>query len=335
MVRVAGAWDGMELFDSQWRTIMWRRVNMTDESGKRRRSSPTGAIVLIVIGVILLMAHFVPNMDPWPLFARYWPLILIFVGLGGLIDYLWASAHREQQPRSLGVMTALLILTLLFLVALWRHPATRQENHMSRQLDAQGAQSVRTHIEMPAGTLFISSGATDLFDGDFEYSGTSTVPEVTYNVAGGHGDLDVSAKNSNVHFAGPSDDTWDLRLNAAMPTELKVEMGAGTGNLRLNDLNLSGLEVNLGVGTLNLDLDGEWKQSFHGDIQGGVGTATVKLPKDVGVRVHAEGGIGSVNAHGLKRDGGEYVNEALGKSPVTLDLNVHGGVGTINLDEEP
>ncbi len=307
---------------------------MADESGKRRKASPTGAIILIVIGVIFLMAHFIPNMDPWPLFARYWPLILIFVGLGSLIDYLWASAHREQPPRSLGIMAALLILTLLFLVALWRHPRIRQEYHTSRQVDAQGAQSVRTHIEMPAGTLLISSGATDLFDDDFDYSGDSTVPEVTYSVAGGHGDLDVSAKHSNVHFAGPSDDTWDLRLNGTMPTELNIDMGAGTGNLRLNDLNLSGLEVNLGAGTLNLDLNGEWKQSFHGDIEGGVGTATIKLPKDVGVRVHAEGGIGSVNAHGLKRDGGEYVNDALGKSPVTLDLNVQGGVGTINLDEE-
>jgi hypothetical protein len=199
---------------------------MADESGKRRRSSPTGAIVLIVIGVIFLMAHFIPTMDPWPLFARYWPLILIFVGLGTLIDYLWANAHREQPARSLGVMAAVLILTLLFLAALWRHPGNRQEYHMSRQVDAQGAQSVRTHIQMPAGTLAISSGATDLFDGDFEYWGGSTVPEVTYNVAGGHGDLEVSAKNSSVHFAGPSDDTWDLRLNGAMPTELNIDMGA-------------------------------------------------------------------------------------------------------------
>ena len=306
---------------------------MADKNGRRGRRSPAGAIVLIVIGVIFLMAHFVPNMDPWPLFARYWPLILIFVGAGRLIDYMWANSHKDQPARSLGIMAALMILGLLFLVGLWRHPGQGRQDHMSREVDAQGAQSVRAHIEMPAGTLHLSSGAASLFDGDFEYTGASAVPNVNYNVASSHGDLEISAGRSNIHFATPSsDDIWDLRLNSAMPTELTIDMGAGTGNLRLNDLNLTSLEVNLGAGTLNLDLNGEWKQSFHGDIEGGVGTATVELPKDVGVRVHAEGGIGSVNASGLKRDGDDYVNDALGKSPVTLDLTVQGGVGTINLE---
>ena len=305
---------------------------MADDSGKGRRRSPAGAIVLILIGVIFLMAHFVPNMDPWPLFARYWPLILIFVGLGRLIDYTWAHSHQDEASRPLGVMAALILLTLLFLVGLWRHPGRQEMEHMTRQVDAQGAQSVRAHVEMPAGTLHLSSGAASLFDGDFEYTGASAIPNVKYDVTSSHGDLEISAGHSSVHFAGPTDDMWDLRLNSALPTELTIEMGAGTGNLRLNDLNLTGLAVNLGAGTLNLDLNGNWKQSFHGDIEGGVGTATVELPKDVGVRVHASGGIGTVNARGLKRDGDDYVNDALGKSPVTLDLTVNGGVGTINLD---
>jgi hypothetical protein len=306
---------------------------MADASRSKRRGSPAGAIVLIVIGVAFLLAHFVPNMDPWPLFARYWPLILVFVGVGMLIDYLWAQSHPDAPRRSLGITWALMVLALLFLVALWRHPAEREAKHMSREVDAQGAQSVRAHIEMPAGTLRLSSGATGIFDGDFNYTSASAVPRVDYNVANLHGDLDVTAGQSNVHFAGPTDDIWDLRLNGTVPTELSVEMGAGTGNLRLSDLDLTALTVNMGAGRINLDLNGNWKQSFHGDIEGGVGTATVKLPKDVGVRVHAEGGIGTVNAHGLKRDGDDYVNDALGKSPVTLDLNVQGGVGTINLEE--
>ncbi len=241
---------------------------MADDSGKRRRRSPAGAIVLIAIGVIFLMAHFVPNMDPWPLFARYWPLILIFVGVGSLIDYMWANSHPDQPRGSLGVMAALTILGLLFLVGLWRHPGRRELEHMSREVDAQGAQSVRAHVDMPAGTLRVSSGASSLFNGDFEYAGASSVPNVNYNVANTKGDLEISAGGSNVHFVGPSsDDNWDLRLNSALPTGLTIEMGAGTGDLRLNDLNLTSLEVNLGAGTINLDLNGDWKQSFHGDMR--------------------------------------------------------------------
>ena len=47
--------------------------------------------------------------------------------------------------------------------------------------------------------------------------------------------------------------------------------------------------------------------------------------------VHATGGIGSINANGLKREGDEYTNDLYGKSPVSLRLDISGGVGNIEL----
>jgi len=66
-------------------------------------------------------------------------------------------------------------------------------------------------------------------------------------------------------------------------------------------------------------------------IEGGVGSATVRLPNSIGVRVHAEGGIGSINVRGLQHRGDYYVNEAYGTSPITMNVNVEGGVGEIRL----
>ena len=40
----------------------------------------------------------------------------------------------------------------------------------------------------------------------------------------------------------------------------------------------------------------------------------------------------NVNAPGFQRDGNAYVNSAYGKSPVTLTLDIQGGIGTINLE---
>jgi hypothetical protein len=58
----------------------------------------------------------------------------------------------------------------------------------------------------------------------------------------------------------------------------------------------------------------------------------VRLPRDVGVEVHAKGGIGEVRPGELKKEGDAYVNDAYGKSPVTLRVNVEGGIGEINLE---
>jgi predicted membrane protein len=66
-------------------------------------------------------------------------------------------------------------------------------------------------------------------------------------------------------------------------------------------------------------------------INGGVGEATVRLPSDVGVYAEARGGIGEISAKGMHQDGSTYYNDAYRKSPVTIKLDVHGGIGSIKL----
>ena len=94
---------------------------------------------------------------------------------------------------------------------------------------------------------------------------------------------------------------------------------------------MSSLDVNIGAGHLTLDLTGPRKTNLNVVIHGGVGAASIRLPKDVGVRVHASGGIGAVDSHGLTRDGDDYVNAVVGKTPATIDVSIEGGVGAINL----
>jgi hypothetical protein len=112
-------------------------------------------------------------------------------------------------------------------------------------------------------------------------------------------------------------------------------MGAGESDMKLSGLDVTHLDLEMGAGELNLDLTGARKSSLDGNVQGGAGTATIRLPKDVGVRVKASGGIGSINAKGLTRDGDTYTNTVYGKTPASIDLVVEGGVGTINLNTEP
>jgi len=83
-----------------------------------------------------------------------------------------------------------------------------------------------------------------------------------------------------------------------------------------------------------LDLTGPRKQDLSADIQGGIGQARIRLPSNVGVRVQASGGIGSINVNGLTKQGDEYVNAAYGKTAATVDLTVHGGIGEIDLNQE-
>ena len=136
-----------------------------------------------------------------------------------------------------------------------------------------------------------------------------------------------------MHF-GNSQNEWNVRFSREIPLELRIDMGAGQGNLHFRDIPVTRLDLNLGAGQVDVDLTGDRKADLVADIEGGVGQANIRLPKNIGVIAHASGGIGNIEAHGLKNVGDEYTNTAYGKSPVTIHLKVEGGIGEIVLTEE-
>jgi hypothetical protein len=92
----------------------------------------------------------------------------------------------------------------------------------------------------------------------------------------------------------------------------------------------------MGVGEVALDLRGPHASGFPVKIDGGVGSAKLLLPSEVGVQVKVDGGLGSVNPRGLeKRSKGVYVNDAYGRSPVTIEVDIDAGIGSLDLICEP
>jgi hypothetical protein len=213
----------------------------------------------------------------------------------------------------------------------------QQVGEMQRQsesVDLENAQSVVAELRMGAGELNLTGGADALMEADFSYNVSEWEPRVSYDLSGETGELTVEQGSSDegVRLGGEARNEWEVRLNDVVPTELHVEMGAGESDLDLDSLTLTGLDLQMGAGKTTVDLTGDYGQDLDASIQGGVGEATVLLPSEVGVRARAEGGLGKINAEGLQREGDSYVNGAYGDSDVTLDVDVQGGVGAINLE---
>ena len=323
-----------------------------------RRRSVVGPIVLIGLGVLFLLGTLRPDFDPWWVFWRYWPLLLIFIGLGKIWDHFWDRNADGTQSHALSGTGLAMIVLLIVVIALgwsgggrashgwgngwWGHDWSGNGDwrggpdlHDAQSVDLQGAKRVSADVTIPAGEITVSGGASKLLDANFDYDDREGKPIVDYTVAGDHGSLSITQDDGDhVNWGGERRDNWALRFGGGVPIDLKLNMGAGQTNLQLNDVDLSRLEVHVGAGELHLDLTGPRTSDLDATIQGGVGSATIRLPKDVGVRVDAHGGIGAVNAQGLERDGDAYVNAAYGKTPATINLSVAGGVGEVNLYSE-
>jgi hypothetical protein len=83
-----------------------------------------------------------------------------------------------------------------------------------------------------------------------------------------------------------------------------------------------------------MDLRGDPKRDYNVEIHGGVGNATLHLPAKVGLIADAAGGIGHIEALGLEKHNGRWVNAAQTDAKVTIHLNIRGGVGNIEMIAE-
>ena len=230
----------------------------------------------------------------------------------------------KRHPRTGLFLAAALVISF---VACDEEREVRTE---TQTVPAGEARSARISLRMGAGEIRLEGGAANLMEAEFRYNRESLRPRVDYRVFGGLGELEIRPGRRTAFF-GNIRNEWDLRLGGGIPVELNLKLGAGESTLDCGRLDLERLTVDMGVGEMHLDLRGPRSKSFDVSIEGGIGSASVRLPGEVGVRVRVDGGLGSVSARGLvKRDGG-YVNDAYGKSAVTIDIRIKAGIGSVDL----
>ncbi len=314
---------------------------------RQQKTSLVIPILLITLGAMFLLRNWNPGFEPFHILKTYWPLILILVGLGKIWD---SSRKRAAGGNSSGIAlgsTLGVVAVVFVLVILLGHfqkvrhhddpddTFAHHSSHIIETRDLQGAKSISAALHLGAGQLNVKGGSSHLLSADFRSDKKGNAPTVDYHVSGDKGFLDISQDKSDFDF-GPSTDTiWDLAFSNDLPIAFRADMGAGQGNLRLRGMNVTSVELHMGAGQVELDLTGPRDNDVNVSIKGGVGQVTVRLPKDVGVKAYAAGGIGSIRSEGLHEEGKEYTNDALGKSPHTIKLDIQGGIGEIELIQEP
>ena len=339
------------------------------QDDQQRRTSLVVPILLITLGALFLFRSWHPGFEIGHVLRTYWPLILIAVGVGKIWD---ASRNRASGAQAttaqgvtgpgtspvpgrqgstgvalgstLGVVAAVLILVALLGAYQKSHRRFSSDgensdrgdfsSHTEEVIELQGAKAVHVELNLGAGRLDIEGGSSHLLNSRFLFNRKWDSPRVSYHVNGDKGELDISQDKSRGINFGASDNNWDLTFNNDVPIEFGIDMGAGQGQLRLRDMDIRDLELHMGAGQVQVELPSPRDADINVTVKGGVGQATIHLPSGVGVRAHAAGGIGSVNAPGFRKDGSEYTNDLLGKTPHKIILDVEGGIGEIELIQE-
>lgn len=213
----------------------------------------------------------------------------------------------------------------------------KKEMFSTIKVEKDSAESLDVHLKVDYGEVNISSGAAEWVDGAIHYNYTALEPKVKYRLTRNKGKLaiDQPKLRKSTLKKGELENVWDLKLTNELPMDVKIETGASDTKLNLQGMMLRNVDVESGVGKTTIDLSGEWEESFTVNLEMGVGQTTVILPKEVGVKVKAEKGIGSLNFVGfISEADGIYVNEAHQNTDTVITVNAEMGIGEANFEVE-
>ena len=159
-------------------------------------------------------------------------------------------------------------------------------------------------------------------------------------------DLDIGASTGVLELGGLRITHLDLTAGAAdvtirfdqpNPERLKVlhvrSDAARLELLELGNANADELTFDGGLGTYTFGFGGQWQRSARVHIQAGASQVTIRVPRDIGVRV-CPGDLRSGDYDGLKKQGDCYGNALYDQSDIQLDIDLELGLGRLVLRQE-
>ena len=221
---------------------------------------------------------------------------------------------------------------------------------MQESVRLKGADSAEVDLRMGPGNLTISGGGRGLMEGEFRYSDSSMEPEIDYRVDGDVGELDIrqgSTLSGPFAWFGTWDgayrNEWNLALGEEVPTDLRLELGAGNTELNIGNTMVTELNIETGAGNLDVDVTGsDTLEEFR--LNAGAGDMTVVLASGRALRqLDVEAGAGNIRVDLSGDDWEEDIDAKIEAgvgdltvilpSDVSVRVNVDTGVGEVKADD--
>ena len=297
-------------------------------NNRHRRPGITGPIILISLGVLFLLNNlgFI-ELNLWDVIMRFWPILLIAIGLDILIGRrsAWGAAIAA------GVVLAILAGGIVF----FDNQAQRTYASEDFEIPLGNVEEATISLDPALGYLLVDAlpkGSNVLLRGEIRPFSGEKIGK-TVDISGTRATIDLRTEGVIVapFFGGWSDQpSWDLALHPEVATDLFVDFGVGKAELDLQDLQIGEIHVEQGLGQMILLLPSADNMDIN--LDGGIGEIRVVIPKDVGVRLRAGVGIGNVQVPSdFTRDGDFYLSPGYAAAENQIEMVIDLGIGSVQV----
>lgn len=282
-----------------------------------RYRSITGPLILIAIGVLFLLANMgvLSREVVFWWWARWWPVVLIALGVIKLLEYMWARQNGRPSPRLGGGAVLLLVLVIIFGVT-------------TNRLSGVNWQGLRGEIvtEDPEFGDFLDG----LWGASYEFTDNFAAPAskvMQVKVLGYRGDVTVKpSPDDQAHASLRKKIRSDSQENANRADQRTQPKFSQEGGVLV--LDLSGGDYQRGSFDLDLELPKQAALSLSthlGDVSVDQRDANVQISTD----------RGDISLTGIK---GDATVQARGHSSFTArniagNVSLDGTIGDTNISD--
>lgn len=140
-------------------------------------------------------------------------------------------------------------------------------------------------------------------------------------------DVETGASDTKIRFSERNAGSCDL---------MKVAMGAAGFSVEgLGNAGCRTVEVEGGVGELTLDFGGEWTTDTHAEITMALGSVTLVVPEDIGVRVEKDAFLTDFDRTGFYKRDDTYYSDRWDTADRHLTIELEGAFGSVNVRWAP
>ncbi len=132
---------------------------------------------------------------------------------------------------------------------------------------------------------------------------------------------------------GASKSTLDIsQPNRVGMSKATLDVGAADFTARhLGNLNASHIDVSTGVGSVILGFGGDWQRDASVSLSMGIGSMELRFPRGLGVRLHKDSFLTSVDAQGLVKRGDAYYSPDWDRAARKIDVDLDAAFGSVHV----
>jgi hypothetical protein len=253
-----------------------------------------GPVILIGVGIVFLLNNLgVLPWDVWGNIWRFWPVILVVVGLEVLFG-------RRFGGGAVALVAIGLVVAVVGGGAAFARVAPAEVTTRTFSSPTEGASQLTTTVNFGAGKLTVGAlDATNAAAGEMRFTGTEDQnPSQSYRVRNGTGELGYSVRgNGNfTSWFSPQRAGTEMRvgLSPNLPMRLNLKTGAAESTIDLSKLKLTFLDIDTGASNTFVRLP-EAAGVMQANVDGGAANITIEIPLGVAANIEFDGGLSSLH----------------------------------------